>query len=55
MAPEDECDHEMFVVVRWERRDVAVPLAQLKGMKIDPQTQQAIEDWHYWISQGYEL
>src|SRR3990170_4817935 len=30
MAAEDECQHEMFVCIRWERRSLAVPLAQLK-------------------------
>src|SRR5437773_75491 len=55
MAPEDECEHEMFVNIRWERRTLAVPLAQVVGVDVDDQTQQAIEDWHYWIKRGYEL
>jgi hypothetical protein len=25
MAPEEECQHEMFVLIRWERRTLAVP------------------------------
>jgi hypothetical protein len=25
MAPKDECEHEMFVLMRWERRTLAVP------------------------------
>jgi hypothetical protein len=25
MAPEEECQHEMFVLIRWERRALAVP------------------------------
>jgi hypothetical protein len=25
MAPEEECEHEMFVLIRWERRTLAVP------------------------------
>jgi hypothetical protein len=55
MAPEEECQHEMFVLIRWERRALAVPLAQLEGIAVDEQTRQAIEDWHYWVAQGYEL
>ena len=56
MAPEEECGHEMFVKMRWERKGLAVPLAQLKPVgKADQETRQAIEDWHYWIAQGYEL
>lgn len=56
MAPEEECEHEMFVRIRWSRKGLAVPLAQLKPAgKVDNETRQAIEDWHYWIAQGYEL
>ena len=55
MAPEEECQHEMFVLIRWERRALAVPLAQLEGVAVDQQTRQATEDWQYWVAQGYEL
>jgi hypothetical protein len=55
MAPEEECQHEMFVLIPWERRSLAVPLAQLEGVAVDEQTRQVIEDWHYWVAQGYEL
>jgi hypothetical protein len=56
MAPEDECQHDMFVKIRWERRDLAVPLSQLKPIgEADEETREAIADWHYWINQGYEL
>jgi hypothetical protein len=56
MAPEDECEHEMFVTIHWERRrGLAVPLAQVEGIVVDAETQQAIEDWHYWVKRGYEL
>lgn len=55
MAPEDECGHEMFVSVRWERRKLVVPLSQLQGVGVDKDTQEAMADWHYWIKQGYEL
>jgi hypothetical protein len=88
MAPEGECQHEMFVlqrlalsddsaeaaqpnglqgtvhtchrngrssVIPWERRTLAVPLAQLEGIAVDEQTRQVIQDWHYWVAQGYEL
>jgi hypothetical protein len=54
MAPEAECEHEMFIVIRWQRRGLAVPLAQLIGIGTDQETQQAIEDWHYWINQGHQ-
>lgn len=56
MAPEEECQHEMFVETRWERRTLAVPLTQLKPIaKADKDTREAIEDWHYWVDQGYML
>ncbi len=55
MAPEEECEHEMFVMIRWERHGLAVPLSQLEGLHVDGKTRQAIEDWHYWVKQGYEL
>ncbi len=53
MAPEAECEHEMFVLIRWERRRLAVPLSQLEGIKADKKTFQAIGDWHYWTRKGY--
>ena len=55
MAPEQECRHEMFVMIRWERPGLAVPLSQLKGAAKDKSTRQGIEDWHYWVKQGYEF
>jgi len=55
MAPEDECLHEMYVAMPWERRTLCVPLSQLKCVQVDEETREAIEDWHYWVAQGYEL
>ncbi len=56
MAPEEECQHEMFVEMRWERRTLAIPLSQLKPIaEADKDTREAIEDWHYWVDQGYVL
>ena len=54
MAPDEECQHEMFVLIRWERGTLAVPLCQLEGVAVDEQTRQAIDDWHYWAAR-YEL
>ena len=53
MAAEAECEHEMFVRIRWQGRLFGVPLAQLKGKQVDARTRQAVDDWHYWVSQGY--
>ena len=53
---EDECAHEMFVTIRWEKEGLAVPLSQLKPARdTDAQTKLAVEDWHYWIGMGYEF
>ena len=45
----------MFVRTDWNGRALAVPLAQLAGVGVDDGTEQAIEDWRYWIGQEYEL
>ena len=55
MAPEEECEHEMLVLTRWERGTLAIPLSQLEGVAVDEQTRQGIEDWRYWVARGYEL
>ena len=55
MAPQEECCHEMFVLIQWEKDGLAVPLAQLKVVDADEQTRQAVADWHYWVSRGYEF
>ena len=53
---EEECEHEMFVTIRWEKEDLAVPLSQLKPISAtDKQTKQAIQDWHYWVKMDYEF
>jgi hypothetical protein len=54
MAPEDECEREMFVEIPWERRrTLAVPLSQLEVAHANEETRQAVEDWHYWVDMGY--
>ena len=55
IAPDEECQHEMFVLIRWQSHSLAVPLMQLEGIQVDEATQQAIEDWHYWVNRGYEF
>src|SRR5215203_4916927 len=54
MAPDEECEREMFVVVRWEGEGLAVPLSQLEVIRdADDETQEAVEDWLYWSKKGY--
>ncbi len=55
LASADDCEHEMFVLICQKSRKLAVPLSQLEGIQVDEQTQQAIEDWHYWDNRGYEF
>lgn len=55
MAPDEVCEHEMFVLTPWNRRTLAIPLAQIEGIRVDDETRQAIEDWHYWTGSGFEL
>jgi len=56
MAPSDECEHEMFVMIRYGKRGLAVPLAQLKpGKDAEDATRQAVEDWLYWVKQDYRF
>src|SRR5437868_7124232 len=40
MASDEECMHEMFVLIRWKQRQLAVPLMQLEGIRVDEETQQ---------------
>jgi hypothetical protein len=56
MPPEEECESEVFVSIRWDRPEgLAAPLAQLKPIpERDEQTKQAVADWHYWLSMEYE-
>ena len=55
MPGEDACEHEMFVLISWQGRTLAVPLAQLEGLAVDEQTREGIDYWHYWVDRGYEL
>ena len=55
MPPSEECPREMFATIRWDNDELAVPLSQLKVVDADEQTRQAVADWHYWLSQGYEF
>ncbi|MCY0853679.1 calcium-binding protein [Cupriavidus sp. D39] len=53
LAHDDLCRVGIFVWVRWNQRDLVVPLAQLVPLKSDESTRVAVTDWHYWHDQGY--
>jgi Calcium binding len=55
MAPEQACETDMLVWVRWPKRRLAVPLSQLAPLIDDEATNEAVADWHYWVSHGYEF
>jgi hypothetical protein len=55
MAPQEECEREIFVLMRWEREGLAVPLSQLAVAHADEETRQAVEDWLYWVDHGYRF
>ena len=55
MAPEEDCESEMFVRLKWGGRSMAVPLSQLEPLAADPLTLEAVADWHYWVDRGYEF
>lgn len=58
-APAEECEHEMFIMIRWgapgEKQGLGVPLSQLKVVHADEQTREAVKDWHYWVNRGYRF
>jgi len=55
LAPEEERAGEMFVMIRWEREGLGVPLSQLEVLHAGKETRQAVEDWLYWVDQGYQF
>jgi Calcium binding len=55
MPPEENCESEMFVRLKWGGRSMAVPLFQLEPLDADHSTKEAVADWHYWVGRGYEF
>ena len=55
MPPEDECEKEILVSIKWQKRTLAIPLSQLEGIGVDEETQEAMDDWHYWVKRGYRF
>jgi len=53
LAPEEACATDMLVLIRWQGRNVAVPLSQLTAIEENESTDQAIADWQYRVAQGY--
>lgn len=55
MASERCCLHDMCVEIQGSARKYTVPLSQLRAINGDEETNQAIEDWHYWLKRGYSF
>ena len=55
LVSEYDSGKEFFVLIEWMGRKMGVPLAQLKPLKVDKETKQAVEDWQYWKARGYEF
>ncbi len=55
VSSESDRVREMFVTIRWNERELAVPLAQLTVVKADKPTREAVEDWRYWVRMGYNF
>ena len=53
LAPAQLCETDMFVWIRWPKRNLAVPLTQLVPLVNDALTVEAVADWHYWVDRGY--
>ncbi|MDX9992521.1 MAG: calcium-binding protein [Anaerolineales bacterium] len=53
MLSADKCMHEMFVKIEWNGRTFGIPLAQIEAINVDADTQEAIEDWQYWVARDY--
>ena len=53
LAQEEACENDMLVQIKWQGRKMAAPLSQLAALDPDESTEEAIGDWHYWVSQGY--
>jgi hypothetical protein len=53
LAPDDACSTDILVLIRWQGRNMAVPLSQLAPVDPDESTAEAIADWHYWVARGY--
>jgi hypothetical protein len=53
MSEEDDCMREIFVQIKWQGREMGIPLEQIKPLKVDKATKESIEDWHYWMAMGY--
>ncbi len=56
MAPEEDCEKEMYVYAKFEDDELPIVLFDITPLSsTNEKTKEAIEDWHYWIKQGYQF
>ena len=55
LSGENYCEHEIYVDMPWEGGVLAIPLAQVKSVYAEEETEEAIADWHYWKNRGYKF
>ena len=55
LSDDEDLGGEFFVLIEWSGRTMGVPLAQLKPLKVNKETKQAVEDWQYWKARGYDF
>ncbi len=55
LSDDEEIGGDFFVLIEWGGRKMGVPLTQLKPLKVDKETKQAIEDWQYWKARGHQF
>ncbi|MFZ5518790.1 MAG: calcium-binding protein [Candidatus Zhuqueibacterota bacterium] len=55
LAKERDCLQEICVEVQSTFRKIKAPLSQLRAIDADDVTNEAIEDWHYWVNRGYQF
>ena len=59
MSPEDDCSHDMFVEVLYQEGELedifSARLSEIQPLNIDSGTEEAIDDWHYWVKRGYQF
>ena len=51
----DETEGAFFASIQWQGREMAIPLSRLRALNASPETTEALADWHYWVSRGYEF
>ena len=52
LAKINDCNERIMIIIKWQDREFAVPLEQLKPIDAGADFCDAVEDWKYWVSAG---